>query len=353
MTAPPILLTPGQSWLSKVVHVNADTGVESEVGLSAASVTIDRGADARRAVDATIETDLDPALLRAPHRLKVSAGVAQGGVEYWNPLAHVTIGSRTKTPLGLWQLRTCLSFEALVAKARFRSPRTIFGDTSMVTAMRTLILEAVPWATVDVLTSRDAQVPGGGKVYERERLQAVLGREDSLATALGVDVGCSGDGTFVVRDQPDAVTWALDEGPGGLLIDWSETSSYEDVVNVWVVYSDNPNTNPARAEVADTDPFSPTRVSRIGERVQFLQSPLMGTDDMCNTAGRTRLASSRGETVALDMTAVANPWADVTEMVSSRRDGVTSTHVLDRIQFGLKHDEPMRVTASARTVSLT
>lgn len=355
MPAPPIPLVSGQRRISRAVVVNADTGFESEAGLVAATVTIDAKSDARRAVDVELTRDVDPALLQAPHRLKLWAGVNAGGMDYWAPLAHVTMGKRQLSPRNVWRVTECHSFEALVAKARFRSPRTLFAGSSMVSNIRQLIVEAVPWADVTVSTAADALIPAGNVSFERERLQAILGREESLATALGVDVGCDGNGTFVIRDLPDLTrpVWELSEGPGGLLIDYTESVSSDDVTNVWVVSTDHPDVAPYTAVVADEDPWSPTRVSRYGERVGFFSSPLLGGPDQCASAGRTRLSNSRGLTVALSMTSVTNPWADITEAVSSVRSGVKSIHVLDRLQVSVRAQDTMSVTAAARTVAVS
>ena len=338
-------------WLAKAVVVNHDTGAETEVGVVDATVTVDRKSDARRVVEATITPDVDPALLTPPHRLRLWAGYSSQGIDYWAPLAHVRMGTRSKGPLGAWQLRNCLSFEALVAAARFRTPRIFDGRSSLVASMQALILEAVPWASVTVTTARDSTMPTGTVTYEQERWQAIAGRESSMATALGVDVGCDGDGSFVIRDMPSGLpTWDVSEG--GLLVDYSETVASDDVRNVWIASSDHPDTNPVRGVAADTDPYSPTRVDRWGESVGFYSSPLLTTNLMCEQAARTRLENSRGVTVALDMTAAPNPWADITDIVSSTRDGVTHQHQLDKITHSLRPDEPLKLTAAARTVNV-
>ena len=342
------------SWVTRAVVVDHDTGAEHEVGVVDATVTIDRKADCRRVVDATLTDDVDPALLQAPHRLKLWAGYRAAGVDYLAPLAHVRMGDRSRGPLGAWQVSQCLSFEALVAAAGFWEPYRIDGKTSMVAAVKALILEAVPWASVDVLTETDAQTPTGGVVFDKERWAAVAGQEESLATALGVDVGCDRDGVFIVRDLPSgSPVWDVSEGPGGLLVDWSETISSRDVVNVWVVGSDHPDVvPPARAVVLDDDPLSPTRVARWGHATDYYTSALLSTGEQAQSAGTARLAASRGERVNLDLAAVPNPWLDLPDIIASTRDGVESWHMLDKVTHSLRPDQPARITCAARTVAV-
>lgn len=351
MTAPPIPFTSGMSWLTKAIVVNHDTNVETEVGVVSATVTIDRKSDARRIVDCAITPDVDPALLTPPHRLKLFAGYRAQGADHWAPLAHVRMGVKSRGPQGVWQLRNCLSFESLVAAAQFRTPRQFDANTSMLYAMQTLISEAVPWATVLTRTAKSAPMPAGSTTFEKERWQAIAGREESMATALGVDVGCDGEGAFVIQDMPSgAATWDLSEG--GLLVDYGETLDPSGVVNVWIASSDHPDTLPVRGVAEDTDSFSPTRVSRWGESVGFYSSPLLTSNDMCLSAAWTRLGNTRGISVSLDMTSVPNPWADITDVVSSTRSGVTTLHQLDKVTHSLDPKDGMQVTAAARTVSV-
>ena len=353
MPAPPVPITSGGSWLSRAVIVDHDTGDEHEVGVVDATVTVDRKSDARRVVDATLSPDADPRLVAPPHRLKLWTGYRLGGVEHWAPLAHVRIGRVSRGHYGEFEVRQCRSFEALVAAARFTYPRTIQGYASMMDALQLLILEAVPWADVRVETTRDALVPPGGVTEEIDRWAMVAGREKSIATALGVDVGCDPLGSFVIRELPGGdPVWTVAEGPGGLLVDYSEERSADDVVNVWTACSDHPDVAPVRATVEDRQAASPTHVDRWGVSSQTYKSPLLTTQPQCAAAAETRLANTRGWTVGLDFSSVPNPWADIAEPVAATRNGTTEVHVLDKLTHSCSPDRPLTVSAAARTVAI-
>lgn len=349
MTAPPVPIVSGSTWLARAVVVNHDTDVETEVGVISASVTIDRKSDARRVVDAEITPDVDPNLLIAPHRLKLFAGYRVQGVDYWAPLAHVRFGRRSRSPMGPWRISQAMSFEALVAAAGFWRPYIVDAGTSMINAMTYLITSAIPWATVQVKTTTDAKMLS--QTFERERWQAIAGRETSIATALSVDVGCDGTGAFIIQDPPsgDAV-WDVSEGR--VLVDYSETADPGDVKNIWITYSDHPDVSPIRGIAGDDDPLSPTRHQRWGQSVGYYSSPLLTTQDMCQKAAETRLLTTRGLTVSLDLSAVPNPWLDIGDVISSTRGGVSTSHQIDKITHSLAPDQPMKLTAAARTVAV-
>ena len=349
MSAPPIPLVSGMRWLSRAVVVNHDTGAEAEVGVVDATVTVDRKSDARRVVEATITPDVDPALLRPPHRLKLWAGYSTGGVDYWAPLAHVRMGQRSLSPLGCWSLTNCLSFESLVAAAGFWWPKQIDAGASMIATMTGLIRDAVPWCDIRVDTTRDAAMTA--KSIDRERWETIAGKEESIATALGVDVGCDGDGTFVIREFPAGQpSWYANEGD--LLVDWAEKTDPSSIRNVWVAYSDHTDTSPVRGIAIDRDPSSPTNVARWGQSVGYYASSLLTTQDMCQHAADTRLSNTRGETVSLDMSSVPNPWADIVELMGSTRDGVATVHQLDKITHSVRLDQPLSMSTATRLVSV-
>lgn len=353
MPAPPVPITSGGSWLARAVVVDHDTGNEHDVGVVDATVTVDRKSDARRVVDATLTPDVDPRLVQPPHRLKLWSGYRIGGVDHWAPLAHVRMGRVSRGTHGEFEVRQCRSFESLVGAARFTYPRTIQGGFSMLAAMELLIREAVPWADVRVETTRDALVPVGGVTEELDRWAMVAGREKSMATALGVDVGCDPLGSFVIRDLPSGnPVWSVREGPGGLLIDYAEERSADDVVNVWVASSDHPDVSPVRGVAEDREIASPTHVDRWGQFVGIYKSPYLTTQGQCDGTAKARLQNTRGWTVGLDFSSVPNPWADITEAVESTHQGVSKVHVLDKITHSLLPDRPMSVSAAARTVAI-
>ena len=349
MTLPPVPIRGVMTPIRRAYLIDHDSGTETEIGVDAAQVVIDRKSVARRIVDAHVY-DADPRLLAAPHRLRLVSGYRVAGTDYTTNLAHVRIGRRSTGQRRGWSLTGCTSFESIVAGARFSSPRTLAGGTSMLGHIVTLISEAVPWATIRVDTARDALVPPGGVTHERERWGAIAGEAESLATALGIDVACDGSGTFVLRDRTTVDTWAIADTD--LLVDWREETDPASVVNAWSCASDHPDVNPVWGEAVDTDPYSPSRVARWGEVRNFPVSPYYGEAGQCEQAALSFLAGSRGQRADLDLTAVPNPWLDEWTAVAATRDGATETHELDRIVHGWRVDEPMTLTAASRLVSV-
>lgn len=351
MGAAPLPIRSGLTRASRAVVVDVDSGAEHEVGVEQASVVIDRAADARRQVDATITPDVDPLLLAAPHRLRLWLGYRDGGTEHLTQVCDVRLGERTRGPRSLWRVSSCLSAEAQVAAARLRAPRVLAPGSSQVAAMVSLITEAVPGAQVRVETARDALVPPSGVTVERERWAAVAGQAESIATSLGIDVGVDGAGTFVLRDA-DAVGDTWDTTEFGTVFDYTERTDPTSVVNVWVCHSDRPEGEPVRGIAADEDPYSPTRTSRWGEVVRFHASPYYEHSWQCEQAARARLATSRGERVSLDLTVAPNPWLDLPDLVTAVGVDGIHTVALDRIELGWSASDAMRLTAAGRSVAV-
>lgn len=349
MTAPPVPLRGVMTPLREAVVIDHDTGAEVEVGVDEATVTIDRGSVPRRVVDAHVY-DVDPELLRAPHRLRLRMGYRVDGADYWASMAHVRIGEVTRAPLRGWTLRGAHSFETLVARARFAQPRTLTPGSSMVANLVTLIEEAVPWATVRVETTVDGVVPPGGVSEERERWDLCAGSAKSIATTLGLDVGCDGSGDIVIRDGLAAGDpWEVADTD--LLVDWDERFDPSSVVNAWSCASDHPDVSPVWGQAVDDDPYSPTRVSRWGEVRQFHASPFYTEAWQCVRAASGFLATSRGVRAELDMTTAPNPWLDERTMVAATRDGVREVYALDRVVHDWGVGAGTRMTAAARLVS--
>lgn len=349
MALAPIPLVSGMTRVTRAWVIDTDSGTEHEVGVTTADVTVDRKSECRRALTATIGDDVDPALLSAPHRLRIQSGYRVGGRDVLAPLAHVRLGKRSRTPLGLWQV-SGTSFESLVRGARFAVPRRVEG--SAVAAIAALIREAVPWATVVISTTRDIHLPGSGLVFPRELLEAIVGREESLATAVGVDVYCDGDGQFVIADPPSLASQAWDTR--GFVSDWSESVDPSGVVNSWVVSTDHPDVDPTRGIADDNDAWSPTRISRWGMAREFLSSPVLSSEAEAKRAAATLLDGSRGVRVDMDLTTPPNPWADVTEPVTAVGSGGAGTFLLDRLTHRVSHDlnEQLSMSAAGRRVSL-
>jgi hypothetical protein len=334
--------------VSRAYLVDHDSGAEIEVAASA-DVTVDRQSAARRVVSAEIY-DADPDLVVAPNRLRILSGYRVSGVEHLAPLAHVRIGTVERRPLGVLRV-TGSSFESLVAADRFARPRRIEG--SAVAAIVRLLSEAVPWARVRLATARDVMLPPSGLVVDRERLEAVVGREGSLATAVGVDVFCEGDGGFVVANPPTVQDTAWDTT--GFLADWSSTVDPSTVVNSWVVSTDHPDVPPMSVVLSDELPSSPTRVSRWGVSRQFFASPVLSSLDAVSQAAATLLEGSRGVRMDLTLTTPPNPWADVTEPVVAVTDSGRAVLLLDRVTHRVSPsmDESLSMSCTARLVSLT
>lgn len=324
-----------------VVEAFVDTGSWLGVGervpvlVVSGEVSDDRGSRWRRSVSATLHPDTDAGLLepwgyrlvvrqglRLPDGSVVSAGLIVARLQ--------TRGRRNAA--GGWQV-SGRSLEAGVVDDPYDAPTTLQHD-SAVQLIADVIRESVPDARV-VADRRvvDARVPA---VVHEDRWGAIVGKPESIATALGADVFCDGDGVFRIVPVP-----ALGDDPaetipaGQLLVSLDEEVTREGVPNRVIAYSDRLGSDAPQAYGVweDTLPGSKTRRSGPFGRVSHkFANPVLTSNAQAQNAARTRGLSLQGLRSSIDLSAVHNPWRAAGDTVAViREDGRREFHILDRV----------------------
>lgn len=155
---------------------------------------------------------------------------------------------------------------------------------------------------------------------ETERWKAIK----DVCAGSGVEVFFDRQGYLVTRPFQDPttspVTVTLKTGPdGGNLASFSKRSTDARVKNVVVVTSENQDDIAAGnlwiGRAANTEPSSPTRVNRLGERHEFVKSVLPRSDEACLELAQQRLRISALEEFELNFDSLTYPWLDVGEIL--------------------------------------
>lgn len=311
------------------------SGTSYPVQLLSGSVTDDRGQRWRRSLTAVVHPDVDRALLEPwGTRLTVRQGIRlPDGQTAWAGLivARLQTCRRSEDSVG-WAV-TGRSLESAVVDDVYDGPTTLQHD-SAIQLITDVITESVPDAKV-VVDSRvvDARVPA---VVHEDRWDAIRGKQESIATALGADVFCAGDGVFRIApatqlgDDPTETV-----ASGSALVSFDEEVTREGIPNRVIAYSDRLGSDaPAAYGVwEDVLPGSKTRRSGPFGRVTLkFPNPVLTSNSQAENAARTRGLALQGLRASVDLSAVHNPWRAAGDLVTViDRDGRRQLFVLDRV----------------------
>lgn len=238
-----------------------------------------------------------------------------------------------------------------VNDARFESPRAAPTGYRIIDAIITLLVEAVPAATVTVDAGVDTTslVPSG-LMWDVDRGKAV----DDLAQSIGAEAFAIPDGSgFRVRNVPtllDTPSWTVNEGVNGTLVTAGRAVGRDGVYNVVITVVERANGDvPLRFVAEDTNVGSPTYVGGLFGRVpRFLRNPLVTNAEQGEVAGYALLARSIGATRTRNITCVPNPAAEAGDVITARVAGVDETHIADTFTLPL-HAEGAAMTVGTRS----
>ena len=158
--------------------------------------------------------------------------------------------------------------------------------------------------------------------FERgtERWKAIK----DVCTSTGTEVFFDRQGYLITRPfldpttSPFAVTLKTGTG-GGNLATFSKRSTDARVKNIIIVTSENSDDLASgniwfgRAE--NTEPTSPTRTQRLGDRQDFIKSTLVRSNEACQALAEQRLKISALEEFELNFSSLVYPWLEVGEVL--------------------------------------
>lgn len=182
-------------------------------------------------------------------------------------------------------------------------------------------------------------LPVTGQVYDRD---AVFERGTDrwkvmtdLADSVGYEVYFRGDGYLTMKPYPDPVyspiAWIFRPGAlDGTLVDWSRSSNDSRIKNHIVVTgaklaNDFEFTETVFAEAINEDLGSPTSVSRIGDRVEFIDSDYITTTAQAQMLADQRLRIAALEEYEINFESIVLPWLDVSTIVDIWDEDVAPT----------------------------
>ena len=139
----------------------------------------------------------------------------------------------------------------------------------------------------------------------------------AAAVGIGYAIYFNNEGQLSMEKAPDPTldptVHSFKTGSEGNLVTLTRSTDDSNLFNHVVVYgaSDNASGIPYFGEALNTDPSSPTRILRIGDRYTEYQYDTVTSDDQAATLAGTFLKVSALETYQLSIDSIVYPWLDV------------------------------------------
>lgn len=156
-----------------------------------------------------------------------------------------------------------------------------------------------------------------------------------IADSIGYELYFRGDGYLAMRPYSDPTTspvaWSYTSGQAqSSLIDYDKSSNDSRLKNHIIVVGatttiDNFSST-VFAEAINDDPSSPTRVDRIGDRTDIIESDFFTTDEDAQLFADTRLAVAGLEEYEVNFSGLVLPWLEPSDIIDIE-DGSNSDFI--------------------------
>lgn len=199
-------------------------------------------------------------------------------------------------------------------------------------------------------------------VFERgtERWKII----QELADSIGYEVYFTGNGYLTMRPYGDPamspISWIFRPGKlDGTLVKYERSANDSRIKNHIIVTGASITnlsgfTEVVFAEALNTDPGSPTRIARIGDRVDFIESDLITDRTQAQTLANTRLMIGALEEYQINFSSLIIPWLDAGDIVDIVDD--TATEYVPKRFLLVSFTFPLQLgamTGVARRVTIT
>lgn len=191
-----------------------------------------------------------------------------------------------------------------------------------------------------------------------------------LADSIGYELYFRGDGFLTMRPYGDPtlspLMWIFNQSPlDGTIVEYERTTNDSRIKNHIIVTGSTSTdlaglSTTAFAEAINNDPLSPTRVDRIGDRTEPIESDFITTRQQAEEMANTRLRISALEEFSINFSSLIIPWLDAGDIVGIVEPG-ESEFVPNRfllanftmpLQLGAMAGVGRRVTVVGTTTSM-
>lgn len=185
-----------------------------------------------------------------------------------------------------------------------------------------------------------------------------------LADSIGYEVYFTGNGYLTMRPYGDPsmspISWVFRPGKiDGTLVKYERSANDSRIKNHIIVTGTsitnlNGITEVVFAEALNNDPDSPTRIARIGDRVDIFESELITDRTQAQSLANTRLMISALEEYQINFSSLIIPWLEAGDIVDIVDD--TATEYVPKRFLLASFTFPLQLgamTGVARRVTIT
>lgn len=136
-----------------------------------------------------------------------------------------------------------------------------------------------------------------------------------LANDYNYELFFDAQGYLVLRDFQDPLTspliWTFKTGVDGTLVDYEKVTNDSRIYNSVIVTGSAADGTLVWAQATNTEPSSPTRIARLGERNYFYTSGFITTTQQAQDVANSFLKIHALEEYELNLSSVVLPWLEV------------------------------------------
>lgn len=290
------------------------------VGLLDGQVSVDAGRDERRTFDLNLwagdgELPIGPDdALWYDKQIKIYRGVQYGAegtiLDWYAPLGTFMI-DRITQPYFPSEIRiTGRDLTKKLITSKFGRATQFAAGTPMEVVVKTIATNA---GISTFSLPNTGVVLGKDFLFEADttRKKAIF----DICSAYGYDCYFDALGFLVIQEQADPAADApvitLQTGAGGCVVDFEKSINDTRIYNHIVVTGENSSGQaPVVAEARNTDPASPTRISRIGERTYRYTSSFITTQDQAQDVANKFLKIHSLEEFTVNIDSFVLPWLE-------------------------------------------
>jgi hypothetical protein len=296
-----------------------------DVGVLDGQVSVDAGRDERRTFDLTLWAG-DGDLPIGPDdglwydkQIKIYRGVQYGvgadALDWYAPLGSFMI-DRITQPLFPTEIKiTGRDLTKKLITSKFGRATQFKAGTPMETVVRTIATNA---GIVNFNFPNTGVVLGKDFLFEADatRKKAIF----DIVSAYGYDCYFDGLGFLVLQEQADPASDApiitLQTGAGGAVVNFEKSVNDTRLYNHIVVTGENSSgQTPVVAEARNTEPSSPTRIERIGERTYRYTSSFITTTSQAQDVANKFLKLHSLEEFSVRIDAFVLPWLEAGQTI--------------------------------------
>lgn len=322
------LLGPSTQVTRRVEIYEADgvtlwAGVDNSVPrlVQGGSVSVDGTRDERRSLDLTLD-NIDGALRPAPGKfwydkvLKVYRGITIPAEKYEVQVGEFMIDRLSASNFPRVIKITGRDYAKKLMLAKFTQPITYTAGSALESLVQDIAasggITKFVMPVTGITTQRDFSFEHGTSRWDAVK---------QIADSYGYEVFFDNQGYFTMRAYQDPTTsptiYTFETGQFGNLVSYERSTDDSRIYNHVAVYGGSTDSTvaPVFAEAINTEPTSPTNVSKMGDRLYEYASEFITTTQQAQDVANKFLSIHALESYELNFSSIVFPWLEANSII--------------------------------------